>query len=59
MALQLNLIMNEKGEGDTSTFVLNGEWHLLGKKNYEMANNESVYILAPYIIIVKIINVIL
>jgi hypothetical protein len=23
---------NEKGEGDTSTFVLNGEWHLLGKE---------------------------
>ena len=29
--LQLNLdLNNEKGEGDTSTFVLNGEWHLLG-----------------------------
>ncbi len=23
---------NDLGEGDTSTFVLNGEWHLLGKQ---------------------------
>ena len=33
--------MNEKGEGDTSTFVLNGEWHLLGKElqnRYESVN---------------------
>ena len=31
--LQLDLKMNnDKGEGDTSTFVLNGEWHLLGNK---------------------------
>lgn len=28
--LQLNLQMQNEGEGDTSTFVLNGEWHLLG-----------------------------
>ena len=26
---------NEIGEGDTSTFVLNGEWHLLGKSDEE------------------------
>jgi nicotinic acetylcholine receptor len=29
--LDLNM-NNEKGEGDTSTFVLNGEWHLIGKE---------------------------
>jgi len=28
--LQLDLNMNSE-QGDTSTFVLNGEWHLLGK----------------------------
>jgi hypothetical protein len=28
LAFQLDLVL--KGEGDTSTFVLNGEWHLLG-----------------------------
>lgn len=31
--LQLDLVMNnDLGEGDTSTFVLNGEWHLLGNR---------------------------
>lgn len=31
--LQLDLAMNnDDGKGDTSTFVLNGEWHLLGNK---------------------------
>ena len=29
--LQLDLKMNND-QGDTSTFVLNGEWHLLGNK---------------------------
>ena len=30
--LQLDLAMNnDDGKGDTSTFVLNGEWHLIGK----------------------------
>lgn len=28
LEFQLDLVL--KGEGDTSTFVLNGEWHLLG-----------------------------
>ena len=29
---QLNLdLNNDKGEGDTSTYIENGEWHLLGK----------------------------
>ena len=34
LPFQLNLDMiNENGEGDTSSFVLNGEWHLLGKES--------------------------
>lgn len=33
LPLQLKLNMNNnEGEGDTSTFVLNGEWHLLGNR---------------------------
>jgi hypothetical protein len=31
LPLQLNLIMNnDEGEGVTSTYVANGEWHLIG-----------------------------
>ena len=31
LLFQLNLDMiNAEGQGDTSSFVLNGEWHLIG-----------------------------
>ena len=40
--LQLDLKMNnDKGEGDTSTFVLNGEWHLLGNKATQRKNYQN------------------
>ena len=41
--LQLDLNMNSE-QGDTSTFVLNGEWHLLGNQKSCSKQNQNLSI---------------
>ena len=44
-SFQINLdLNNDKGEGDTSTYIENGEWHLLGNFRTHQSHCSTVMV---------------